>query len=398
MIEKTFAFVLLVGLSVSGASSCKKDSSDNETELPPGIGLTPTDDAQLNYADSSRWLCLPGRSDVCSAVPATSELLADGSFAALPESAPADDSADCFYVHPTSDLSVKAGNSENFEYLEPVQQLAQMQAAPFRSTCRIFAPLYHQVTIGTYALSDEERKPYLDRAAADVRSAFDYYMKNFNGGRKIVLIGHSQGSEMLSIILKERFDTSPALRSQLLLAIIPGFAIHVPIGAATGGTFINLPACQTAGEVGCVIAYRSYKKNTFYLGDGSIKLLDNEEELCVNPAALDNPSLTVNDRRSDRVVLQGTLLPPPTWISDSTRSVASPRPFVLAATAYSSACASGPDPRNRYLSIDENLPDSDSRHGLVLLDSDTLTGITGLHTLDLQFPMAELVELVRIRR
>ncbi len=397
MIAKSFALVLLFILPILGVTACKNDSDDNDTELPPGIGLSPTDDSQLNYADESRWLCLPDRSDACSSVPATSELLADGSFAAIPASA-VDDSVDCFYVHPTSDLSIKAGNSENFEYLEPVQQLAQMQAAPFRGTCRIFAPLYHQVTIGTYVLPDDERQPYLDRAAADVRTAFDYYMANFNRGRKLVLIGHSQGSEMLSIILKEKFDTNAALRSQLLLAIIPGFAIHVPLGAARGGTFTNLPACQAAGEVGCVIAYRSYKKNTFYLGDGSIKLLDNEEELCVNPATLDNAALTANDRRSDRASLIGTLLPPPGWISDSTRKVSSPTPFVLANTAYSSACASGPDPRNRYLSIDENLPASDSRHGLVLLDSEALTGITGLHTLDLQFPMAELINLVRARR
>jgi len=295
-------------------------------------------------------------------------------------------------------LSVKAGNSENFEYLEPDQQLAQAQAAPFRSACRIYAPLYHQITIGTYALNEEERKPFLDIAANDVRKAFDYYMANYNQGRKIVLIGHSQGSELLSIIMKERFDQVPALRSQLLLAILPGFAVHVPVDAPVGATFKNIPACTMAGEVGCVVSFLSYKSGTVYLGDGSITLLEREEQLCVNPATLDDPALTIEERRTAKATLSGTLLPPAAWISDSIRNEAAPTPFVLTRGTYNAACAGGLDPRNRFLSIEENLPDTDRRHGLVLMDSEALTGVTGLHVLDMQFPMAELVALVRARR
>ncbi|RZA12843.1 MAG: DUF3089 domain-containing protein, partial [Proteobacteria bacterium] len=269
---------------------------------------------------------------------------------------------------------------------------------PFQGSCRIYAPLYSQVTVGTYVLPEDERRPYLDIAATDVRNAFDFYMANFNRGRKIVLIGHSQGSEMLSQLLKSRFDADPAMRAKLLLAILPGFGIHAPVGKTVGGTFANIPACSTAGETGCVIAYRSFKEGTDYLGDGSIALLELEEEVCVNPAALDNATLSVEDRRQTRLPLAGTLLPPTAWLSDAIRVVGSPTPFVLTSGSYNAACRSGPDPRNRYLSIDENLPDSDPRHGIVLMDSEPLTGITGLHRLDLQFPMTELVNLVRARR
>lgn len=390
--ELLFPCLLVLGIAVGACSKHSKD--DAISGGAPGS----SDGVAANYADEKMWLCLPTRDDSCSSEPAVNELLADGSFKAVEPEANPDDSVDCFYVHPTSDLSVKAGNSENFEYLEPVQRLAQMQVSPFHGSCRIFAPLYHQITIGTYALPESERQPYIERAEADVRNAFDYYMANYNGGRKIVLIGHSQGSEMLALLMKERFDPVPAMRSQLLLAILPGYVVRVPIGAPVGASFANIPACTKAGEVGCVISFRSYKEGTIYLGDGDITLLSQEEELCVNPATLDDTALTDEARRTTRSPLKGSLFPPPSWIADAIRDVASPLPFVLANTAYSAACAPGLDPRNRFLSIEENLPDSDPRHGLALLDSKALTGLTGLHVLDMQFPMAELVALVRARR
>lgn len=401
-------------LLLSAALSCQKKSDDDpapqptaETPLtnppteptdPVNPPPTPVAETVLTYAAAQDWLCLPGQADVCAAEPSTSEMLADATFAAVPPDPSADESVDCFYVHPTSDLSVKAGNSENFEYLEPVQQLAQMQAAPFRGACKIYAPLYHQVTIGTYALPADEQEPFLTRAATDVLNAFDYYMQNYNQGRKIVFIGHSQGSEMITRVLQQRFDLDPLMRSKLILAIIPGFAVHAPFGTAVGSSFSNIPACTTAGETSCVIAFRSYQNDTAYLGNGSIALLELEEEVCVNPATLDDPLLSVDDRRSARAPLLGTLLPPPQWVSDSIKAVATPTPFVKVNAAYSAACDAGPDPRNRYLSIEENLPDTDPRHGIVLMDSDALKGLTGLHTLDMQFPMAELVKLVKSRR
>jgi hypothetical protein len=394
VITKEHCLTMFLSLSLAVTVSCKKDSDDDDAVITPGSA----DGTQAEYADEKKWLCLPGRDDTCSTEPATNELLTDGSFAAVAPNPTPDESVDCFYVHPTSDLSVEAGNSKNFEYLEPVEELAKMQAAPFHGSCRIFAPLYRQMTIGSYVLPEEGRKDFKDIAFRDVLNAFDYYMANFNQGRKFVLIGHSQGSEMLSLVMKERIDPVPALRSKLILAILPGFAVHTPIAKAVGGTFANIPACTTAGEVGCVIAFRSFKSGTTYLGDGTISLLTLEEELCVNPATLDDPALSVDDRRKNRVTLGGTLLPPPSQLSDAIRSVSSPTPFVLTKGAYSAACDSGPDPRNRFLSIEEALPDSDLRHGIVLLDAEPLNGVTGLHRLDMQFPMAELVKLVRARR
>lgn len=394
MIKKEHCLTLFLTLSIAMTASCKKDSDDDDQVITPGSA----DGTQAEYADEKKWLCLPGRDDSCSAQPATNELLVDGTFAAVAANPSPDDSVDCFFVHPTTDLSVEAGNSNNFVYLEPDEEMAKMQVAAFQGSCKIYAPLYRQMTIGSYLMKEEERAPYRDIAFRDVLNAFDYYMANFNKGRKFVLIGHSQGSEMLSLVMKERIDAVPALRSQLILAILPGFAVHTPIAKTVGGTFANIPACSTAGEVGCVIAFRSYKAGTTYLGDGSISLLTLEEEVCVNPATLDDPALTVEDRRKNRVSLTGTLLPPPSQLSDAIRSVASPTPFVLTNGAYSAACDAGPDPRNRFLSIEEALPDSDLRHGMVLLDAEPLNGVTGLHRLDMQFPMAELIKLVRARR
>ena len=313
MTLKPLSLIPLFALLIGAHAGCSKKSSD---DVAPVVPPSSSDGTARDYANQQNWLCLPGREDVCSAPLNANELLADGTFGLFDPNPTPDESVDCFYVHPTSDLSVKAGNSENFEYLAPVEELATMQASPFRSVCRLFAPLYRQVTIGTYVLPKDEQKPYLDVAASDVQQAFDHYMTHHNAGRKIVFIGHSQGSEMISILLKARFDDVPAMRSQLLLAIVPGFGLQAPIGTPVGGTFTNIPACTTAGEVGCVVSFRTYKNGTAYLGDGNISLLEMEEEICVNPGTLDISSLSAEDRRTAEVPLTASLLPPSDWISE----------------------------------------------------------------------------------
>lgn len=67
-----------------------------------------------------------------------------------------------------------------------------------------------------------------------MEAAFDYYMSHDNGGRKIVLIGHSQGAELVKRLLQDRFDTFPTMRKKLALAIIAGAPVYVPAGSTRG--------------------------------------------------------------------------------------------------------------------------------------------------------------------
>ena len=67
---------------------------------------------------------------------------------------------------------------------------------------------------------------------ADVLSAWNTYLARYNGGRGIVLIGHSQGSN----VLRRLIDGKP-IQSRLISAIIPGANVAVPPGRDAGGSF-----------------------------------------------------------------------------------------------------------------------------------------------------------------
>ena len=62
-----------------------------------------------------------------------------------------------------------------------------MQAAQFERVCRVYAPMYRQVTS---AHGTEGR----ELAYHDVRAAWRDYLAHDNDGRGVVLIGHSQGA------------------------------------------------------------------------------------------------------------------------------------------------------------------------------------------------------------
>ena len=53
-------------------------------------------------------------------------------------------------------------------------------------------------------------------------------------GRPFVLIGHSQGSWMLQMLIARTIENDPAVAQRLKLAIIPGFNVLVPQGKLVG--------------------------------------------------------------------------------------------------------------------------------------------------------------------
>jgi hypothetical protein len=133
------------------------------------------------------------------------------------------------------------------------------------------------------------------KAYVGVLSAWSEYMQRFNKGRGVVLIGHSQGALMLIQLIREQIDPDAAVRSHLVAAVLLGGNVLVPEGQTVGGSFTNVPACQSAIEVACVIAYSSFLQeppaNSFFgrptsplLGGGTPA--PGMQVLCVNPALL----------------------------------------------------------------------------------------------------------------
>src|SRR5262249_7243786 len=157
---------------------------------PPAKAPAPPE----HYADERAWLCLPGRDDACARNADATEIAPDGTRVVVRDTpAPGADKVDCFYVYPTVDLRMGSANHDDFRDSGPMARATFVQAARFRSACRLFVPLYRQITFGTYLRSAETKKPYTDVAFSDVRDAFAQYLSRYNEGRKIVVLGHSQG-------------------------------------------------------------------------------------------------------------------------------------------------------------------------------------------------------------
>jgi hypothetical protein len=254
------------------------------------------------YASKDLWLCRPDiENDHCDAADlSTTEIQVDGRMVVLDEVAPNPDAeVDCFYVYPTMDSTPEPGNTETlFPHPESVIHAVEVQGARFRGLCRMFAPLYHQMTIGTYYKIPFvwQETEIFQKAYDDVVEAFEYYMRNHNEGRGFVLIGHSQGSHMLTKLLEDRFDNDEALRGQLVSAVLTGPTNRVQVLEAefVGGSFTNIPLCTSADETGCVIAFDANAAGVETDYATSVLYYPPSARACVNPASFDGgPAATL---------------------------------------------------------------------------------------------------------
>jgi hypothetical protein len=227
-------------------------------------------DKPLDYSDPRLWLCRPGNDpDECDANLDATELLADGTQKLVKHVKAVDPTYDCFYVYPTVKLT-SAGAMTDFAAFDITLDPLLNQGARFNQQCRVYAPLYRQAGV----VPGAGGAPTLPDAGAgmpaptdtfalglgDVRDAFKYYLQHLNNGRKFVLIGHSQGTGMLTTMMTTDVDPVAEVRAKLISALLIGGGIAVPEGAAVGGTFKNIPLCTQAKQLGCVVAYNSFTK------------------------------------------------------------------------------------------------------------------------------------------
>lgn len=275
-------------------AACGSDASDgDETQAIPitkidrshlkNLGTAP-----LDYADPNLWLCRPGNDpNECYRDLDATETLKNNSLAIVHRTPALRPSFDCFYVYPTVSLGV-TGNVTDFSDITLILDPLLSQAAPFRSLCEVYAPLYRQASIGGgsggISLSGD-----LGLAYADVEAAFQYYLDHLSGGRNFVLVGHSQGTYMLTQLIDNRLDTDPALRSRMISALLIGGSVIVPAGQRVGGSFQSVPTCARAGETGCVIAYNSYAREA-PPGESALfgRAPEGSEIACTTPGVLAN--------------------------------------------------------------------------------------------------------------
>jgi hypothetical protein len=243
-------------------------------------------------AEKTVWLCRPGLANNPCTGDLTSTLIAsDGSTKVQHAAAAKDPKIDCFYVYPT--VSSQPGPNADLTIDPEERAVASQQAARFSQDCRVFAPMYRQVTLSAILNQSLDQKAIQALAYQDVLTAWQEYLRDDNHGRGVVFLSHSQGSFMLIKLLAEQVDPSAAERKLLVSAILIGGNVRVPVGKTVGGDFQHIPTCQSDTQTGCLIAYSSYPgppPSNAIFGHASRTGLPADappmEVACTNPAAL----------------------------------------------------------------------------------------------------------------
>jgi hypothetical protein len=342
--------------------------------------------ASQKYRDPAQWLCRPDRSDdACKADLSATEIKPDASREVEPHRAAANPEVDCFYLYPTVDSRRWPGNHTSFEDLEPMRRAVEAQAARFSEVCAVYAPLYRQVTLGTFFAGEQRRERLLDVAFSDVLDAFLHYLGQYNHGRKVVLVGHSQGGEMVVRLVRRLFDDDPTLRERLLVAMAIGADVEVPPGKPVGATFANVPLCQRAEETGCVVAFRTHREGQD-LSSTPFVMPPGREQACVNPA---------DEEKNERERLARAYFPADPESEKQVDAVVGDvkTPYVMFRNYYTARCEDGPK-GYRYLSIGLAPEKGEARTVPFDLRHKLLNTVMGTHFLDMQFTQGDLIELV----
>jgi Protein of unknown function (DUF3089) len=241
------------------------------------------------------WLCRPGLArNPCASSLTTSVVGSSGATQIEHAKPAARPGVDCFYVYPT--VSRQPTVNANLHIDPEERAVAISQASRFSSACRVYAPMYPQLTLHAIFTPGGVTAQAAAIAYGGVLSAFRDYLARDNHGRGIVFIGHSQGAALLIALLRREVDPNPSLRRRLVSALLLGGNVTVRRGARIGGDFAHIPACERATETGCVVAFSSFDStppanSKFGRVGGSLSPFTPAnaaalQVLCVNPAAL----------------------------------------------------------------------------------------------------------------
>lgn len=350
--------------------------------------------AANDYGKDETWLCRPGRTDACAIDASATVVDADGSTRreawARSDKAP----VDCFYVYPT----VAADPTPNSDMNPGAEEryVVERQLARFGKSCRIYAPLYRQITIPALRALMSGQLVAVDRELAyrDVRDAWNHYLKHDNKGRGVVLYGHSQGSGVLKRLIQEEIDGKP-VQGRVISAMLIGSNILVPKGRDVGGDFKAMPLCRSPQQTGCVVTYVSFRESAPPPANSRFARTTQAgmEVACTNPAALAGGEAVMRPVFGTKRV-HPTAAPPPPWVTPAA-DIATP--YVRVPGLVSARCIS--DANGGYLAWRINADPKDPRTDTLAgdhLDADgNIQADWGTHSLDVPVAMGDLIDLVQ---
>jgi len=208
-------------------------------------------DGKPDYSNLDYWAAHPYKQDLSDSVPQP-----------LQGNYHPDSTVDIFFIHPTTYTS----KEKNFGWNAPVDNdtlnaktdysTILYQASVFNEAGRVFAPRYRQANLAAYypvTQTDTLQAIHaFDLAYNDVKTAFEYYLSNWNKGRPFIIASHSQGTTHAKRLIKEYIEGTN-LQNRLVAAYIIGIVIEP-------GYFNSLKPCTNPNQTGCFCSWRTFKE------------------------------------------------------------------------------------------------------------------------------------------
>lgn len=143
-----------------------------------------------------------------------------------------DKEVDTFFVYPTVYINPKP----DAPAIVPVEDellrasvMTHFNEAPqaFVDLTNLYEPYYRQSNL--CALSGLDQRGFMEfqyrEQRTDIYAALDYYFEHYNQGRPFILAGHSQGSMMLKIALRDYFLEHVDYLERMVAAYVLGYSI-----------------------------------------------------------------------------------------------------------------------------------------------------------------------------
>jgi hypothetical protein len=362
-----------------------------DTATPNAAEAAPPAD----YSDPARWICRPGRADACVVDLDATVIAEDGSMTRETFHADPDAPIDCFYVYPT--VSQEPTGNADFAIDRDITRTIVQQFARFGARCRLFAPVYRQITVpGLIAEFSGKPMPMSrELAYGDVRAAWRSYLANDNHGRGFVLVGHSQGTGVLSRLVREEIDGKP-IQSQMVSALLIGGGgwLAVKPGDAAALIFPHTPVCRTNTEIGCIIGFSSFRAEA---PPAAATLFEKAPEgahpACANPAALAGGEGSLDAYLSaSGESISFEAKEPVAWTNPPHPI---DTPFVKAPGLLRARCVE--DGQVAYLAVSRNAVPNGPRAGDIkgdLIINGKVLPDWGLHLVDVNLTMGNLLDVV----
>jgi hypothetical protein len=244
--RRSLGFLLAASFTILTAG-CTASGQTSATTTSSGVPQPKSDLAGVV------WLCRPSQiNDPCLASLDTTVVEPDGSSKVVDYRAASNPPIDCFYAYPNITLQTTDNATLRVDPQEVA--IAQLEASAFAQDCRVFAPMYREAT--GRASTAAEASVASSVAYRSVLAAWNDYLAHYNGGRGVVLIGHSEGSNVLTQLLVQYIDRVPGVRRLLVSAVLTGID---DVSYREGfGPLATIGPCQTAVQTGCVVDYNAY--------------------------------------------------------------------------------------------------------------------------------------------